>query len=112
MTIKSSKKIDWKEAETSLTKKEITESIKKLHGWRLKRTSIEKNFKFDSFEQAINFINKVALIATIENHHPDIMLRNINNVKLTITTFCTGALSRLDFIVASRIDQVVDPKFD
>jgi 4a-hydroxytetrahydrobiopterin dehydratase len=106
MSIKKSEKIDWKEAEVILTKKEITRSIKKLQGWRLKGTAIEKTFKFDSFEQAVNFINKVAYVASIENHHPDIILWNINNVKLTITTFCTGALSRLDFILASKIDQI------
>jgi 4a-hydroxytetrahydrobiopterin dehydratase len=106
MSIKTSEKIDWKEAEVILTKKEITEAIKKLQGWRLKGKAIEKTFKFDSFEQAVNFINKVAYVASIENHHPDIVLWNINNVKLTITTFCTGALSRLDFILASKIDQI------
>ena len=106
LSSKSSRKIDWKEAEVNLTKKEIAESIKKLHGWRLKDTTIEKTFKFNNFEQAINFINKVAYIASIENHHPDILLWNINNVKLTITTFCTGALSKLDFSLASKIDQI------
>jgi 4a-hydroxytetrahydrobiopterin dehydratase len=106
MSIKKSEKIDWKEAEVNLTKKEITESIKKLHGWRLKDTTIEKTFKFNNFEQAVNFIIKVADVASIENHHPDILLWNINNVKLTITTFCTGALSRLDFSLASKIDQI------
>ena len=106
MSIKTSEKIDWKEAEVILPKKEITESIKKLQGWQLKGTDIEKTFKFDSFEQAINFINKVAYIASIENHHPDIVLWKINNVKLTLTTFCTGALSKLDFTIASKIDQI------
>ena len=106
LSSKSSRKIDWKEVEAILTKKEITESIKILQGWRLKGTSIEKIFKFDSFEQAVNFINKVAYVASIENHHPDILLWNINNVKITITTFCTRALSRLDFILASKIDQI------
>src|ERR1035437_4934030 len=106
MSIKKSEKIDWKEAEVILTKEQIAESIKKLHGWRLKGTTIEKTFKFNNFEQAINFINKVAYIASIENHHPDILLWNINNVKLTITTFCTGTLSKLDFSFASKIDQI------
>jgi hypothetical protein len=36
LSSKSSRKIDWKEAEVNLTKKEIAESIKKLHGWLLK----------------------------------------------------------------------------
>ena len=89
-----------------MTKKEIAESIKKLQGWRLKGATIEKTFKFNSFEQAINFINKVAYVASIENHHPDIVLWKINNVKLTLTTFCTGALSKLDFTIASKIDQI------
>ena len=106
MSIKKSEKIDWKEAEVILTKEEIAESIKKLRGWLLKGTTIEKTFKFNNFEQAVNFIIKVADVASIENHHPDILLWNINNVKLTITTFCTGALSRLDFSLASKIDQI------
>ena len=106
MSIRKSEKIDWKEAEVSLTKEEIAESIKKLQGWRLKGTTIEKTFKYNNFEQAINFIIKVAYIASVENHHPDIVLWNINNVKLTITTFCTGALSKLDFILASKIDKI------
>ncbi len=106
MLIKKSEKIDWKEAEVILTEEEIAESIKKLHGWRLKDTTIEKVFKFNNFEQAINFIIKVAYIASVENHHPDILLWNINNVKLTITTFCTGGLSKLDFSLASKIDQI------
>jgi|SRR5665647_358746 len=106
MLSKLSRKIDWKEAEVILTKEEITESIKKLQGWRLKGTTIEKTFKFNNFQQAVNFINKVATIASIENHHPDILLWNIKNVKLTITTFCTGALSKLDFSLASKIDQI------
>jgi hypothetical protein len=42
MSLKKSEKIDWKEAEVSLTKEEIAGSIKKLHGWRLKGTTIEK----------------------------------------------------------------------
>ncbi len=106
MSIKPSKNIDWKKAETSLTKKEVATSIKQLHGWCLEDTTLEKNFKFDNFEQAINFINKVASIASIENHHPDILLWNVNNVKLKITTFCTRSLSKLDFILASKIDQI------
>ena len=106
MSIKKSEKINWKEAEVNLTKEEIAESIKNLQGWRLKSTAIEKTFKFNNFQQAVNFINKVATIASIENHHPDILLWNIKNVKLTITTFCTGALSKLDFSLASKIDQI------
>ena len=75
-TSKSSEKMDWKKEEVILTKNEITESLKKLQGWRLNSTAIEKNFKFDSFEQAIKFINKVAYLASNENHHPDIALEN------------------------------------
>jgi pterin-4a-carbinolamine dehydratase len=77
MSVKS-KKINWKEAETRLTKKEITALINQLQNWYLKGTTIEKNFKFDTFEQAINFINKVASLASIENHHPDIMFCGIS----------------------------------
>ncbi len=74
--------------------------------WELKENSIERQFRFDDFEEAMDFVNDVAAIAQEEDHHPDIHI-SYNKVRLELTTHNIGGLSRNDFIVAAKIDQLV-----
>ncbi|HXX86916.1 MAG TPA: 4a-hydroxytetrahydrobiopterin dehydratase [Candidatus Acidoferrum sp.] len=90
----------------AMTKEEAEEHLKRVEGWKLVNDSIEKNYKFSNFKQAIEFINKVAEVADSENHHPDILLWNWNNVKLTITTHAVKGLSNKDFVLAAHFDQI------
>lgn len=87
-------------------KEEVEKRLRQLQGWTLVGSVIEKNYKFTNFRQAIEFINKVADIAEAENHHPDVLLWNWNNVKLTITTHAINGLSEHDFVLASKVDTV------
>ncbi len=89
-----------------MIRKEVEKHLQQLKDWRLAGSSIEKNFKFKDFRQAIEFINKVADAAESENHHPDISLWNWNNVKITLTTHAVKGLSEKDFIVAEKIDEI------
>ena len=73
---------------------EVEKYLNQVEGWKLSNGSLEKNYKFTNFKKAIEFINRVADIAEIENHHPDILLWNWNNVKLTITTHTIKNLSK------------------
>ncbi|HVF69150.1 MAG TPA: 4a-hydroxytetrahydrobiopterin dehydratase [Xanthomonadales bacterium] len=65
---------------------------------------IEKEYKFQNFNEALGFVNKVGAIAEGEGHHPDINLYGWNKVKLTLSTHAIGGLSENDFIMASKID--------
>jgi 4a-hydroxytetrahydrobiopterin dehydratase len=89
-----------------MMKEEVEKRLRNLQGWTLVNSTIEKNYKFADFRQAIEFINKVADVAEAENHHPDVLLWNWNNVKLTITTHSIKGLSEQDFILASMIDKI------
>jgi 4a-hydroxytetrahydrobiopterin dehydratase len=89
-----------------MMKEEVEKRLRNLQGWTLVNGTIEKNYKFANFRQAIEFINKVAVAAEAENHHPDVLLWNWNNVKLTITTHSIKGLSEQDFILASKIDKI------
>ncbi len=64
---------------------------------------ISKQFKFQDFIGAINFVERVADVAEMEGHHPDIHI-NYNKVLLELTTHAIGGLSENDFIVAAKID--------
>lgn len=89
-----------------MMKQDAEKRLQQLKDWRLMDDSIEKTLKFKDFRQALEFINRVADIAESENHHPDILLWNWNNVKITLTTHAAKGLSEKDFIVAEKIDNI------
>ena len=89
-----------------MNKEEAEEHVKKFKGWKLVDDTIEKDFKFSNFKQAIGFINRVADVAEAENHHPDIILWNWNNMKLKLTTHAIKGLSKEDFALAARVDSI------
>ena len=64
---------------------------------------IRKKYKFDTFKEAMSFINKVADLAESEGHHPDIFI-SYSRVSITLWTHSIGGLSLNDFILASKIE--------
>jgi 4a-hydroxytetrahydrobiopterin dehydratase len=89
-----------------LSREEAEELAKETPQWTLKDNAIEREFKFDGFREAMDFINEVADIAESEDHHPDIYI-SYNKVRLELSTHAIGGLSRNDFIVAAKVDKVV-----
>ena len=64
---------------------------------------ITKEFKFKDFIGAINFVERVADVAEMEGHHPDIHVY-YNKVILELWTHAIAGLSENDFILAAKID--------
>ncbi|HUW62974.1 MAG TPA: 4a-hydroxytetrahydrobiopterin dehydratase [Candidatus Bathyarchaeia archaeon] len=78
-------------------------------GWRVvDEHHLEKAFKFDTYLEAVNFVNEVAAIADEQDHHPDIYL-SYGKVRVTLWTHKIGGLSENDFIVAAKIEQSMRP---
>ncbi len=91
---------------------EIHKYQKKVDGWDINKDKqdiyfLEKNFKFKNFINSQNFINKVGEISENENHHPDISF-GWGYAKILITTHAIKGLSQNDFILAAKIDQVLN----
>jgi len=81
--------------------------LKDLPEWSvIDDRKIEKIFKFNTFSDAIKFINKVAEVAEANNHHPDMLLFGWNKVKLTLSTHAVDALTENDFIIATQTDAI------
>ena len=66
---------------------------------------LAKSFHFDSFEETMVFVNKVAAIAEEEDHHPDMTI-SYGDVGVELTTHAISGLSENDFIVAAKIDEI------
>lgn len=85
-------------------KEEYLPNLKK--DWEIiNGTSIEREFKFNNFVEALEFVKKIAVLAEQENHHPDICI-HYNKVKLTLTTHAISGLSENDFILAAKIEDL------
>ena len=74
--------------------------------WKEKENKLEKDFEFDDFSSAIEFINKVAVISEKKDHHPEIY--NIyNRVNIKLSTHDVGDIvTEKDHDLASEIDKI------
>ena len=88
-----------------LPQEEIDRALSQLPGWKLEGNEIRKTLKHDSFAEAIVFVNAVAHLAELANHHPDIDIR-YTHVTVTLTTHDRGGLTEKDVALAGRIEEI------
>ena len=91
---------------------EIHKYQKKVDGWDIfqdkkKIFFLIKKFKFKNFFDSHNFINNVGAISESEGHHPDILF-GWGYAEIKITTHAIEGLSQNDFILAAKIDQLIN----
>ena len=65
--------------------------------------SLERTWKFADFHRTMAFVNAVAWIAHVEDHHPDLEM-GYNRCRMRYTTHAIGGLSENDFICAAKVD--------
>lgn len=70
--------------------------------------SISRKVVCKHFVEAMGLLNQIAEVAESEQHHPDLHLTGYRNVLILLTTHAIGGLSENDFIVAAKIDQVLE----
>ena len=90
----------------------IHEYQKKVDGWEVIKNDkkiyfLQKIFKFKNFIESQNFNNEVGKIAEQEGHHPDINY-GWGYSKIIITTHAIEGLSENDFILAAKIDKIIN----
>ncbi len=74
--------------------------------WKvIDQIKLKKEFKFDNFKQAMDFVNKVAQVAEAQQHHPNITI-DYNKVILELWTHSIGGISEKDYAMAEKINQL------
>ena len=91
---------------------EIHKYQKKVDGWDVIKNDnkifyLNKKFKFNNFLESQNFIDKVGKISENEGHHTDISF-GCGYAEIKITTHAIEGLSENDFILAAKIDQLIN----
>ncbi len=75
--------------------------------WEVTDNKLRRLFTWDSFKEAMFFVNALAYLAEQENHHPDLTV-SYKRVTVELTTHDVGGLSLNDFIVAAKIDKLLE----
>jgi 4a-hydroxytetrahydrobiopterin dehydratase len=91
-----------------LTRVEAETLQKELHGdWTLdmEAGALCRAFAFRDFYRTMSFVNALAHIANIEDHHPDLEV-GYNYCRVKFTTHAIKGLSENDFICAAKIDRI------
>ena len=76
-----------------------------LPGWALSENQIEKEFKFKTYLDGLEFAYSLGKTAEEEDHHPDMVI-NWRRVKVTLTTHAIKGLSENDFIIAAKAEDI------
>ena len=90
----------------SMSINEIYQRLEQLKGWELTGNEITKDFQFNDFKAAMEFVNNIAAEAERVDHHPDITIK-YNKVRISITTHSDSGLTYQDFELAKFIEQIV-----
>lgn len=80
-------------------------ALAELSGWSPveDRDAIHKSFRFKDFNQAWDFMSRIAPAAEAMNHHPE--WSNVyNRVEILLTTHDCGGLSERDVELARKIE--------
>ena len=102
---------DWKVLpRRALTATEIVASLSKLAGWKLSGDGadvvIEKTYSFNNYFETMAFVNALALIAHMQDHHPDLSV-HYNRCVVRFNTHDVSGLSATDFDCARQADALL-----
>jgi 4a-hydroxytetrahydrobiopterin dehydratase len=76
--------------------------------WTEQDNALVREFEFESFPKAIDFVDRLAEAAESANHHPDIDIR-YRRVTVRWTTHSEGGITTKDREMAERTSTLVTP---
>lgn len=77
-------------------------------GWSKKHGKLFLIVKCNDFKHAIALLNSVGEIAERLNHHPDLELRNYNELLVSSSTHSLGKITEKDYRLAQEITNLIE----
>ncbi|MFP3045739.1 MAG: 4a-hydroxytetrahydrobiopterin dehydratase [Thermocladium sp.] len=88
-----------------LSRNEVLSRARDLEGWLIQDDKLVKEYIFNDFKEAVEYVRSIQPVADSINHHPDICI-HYNRVHVELTTHDAGGLTELDFKLASELDKL------
>lgn len=92
----------------ALTKDAVEKALKDLLGWSMTKNGKEiyRDFQFKNYYETMAFVNAIAWMAHLENHHPDLEV-GYNHCRVRYTTHAIDGLSENDVICAAKVNKLL-----
>ena len=90
---------------TKLSQSEVQTKLAELPAWEQNEDTIQKQYKFKNFVEAIAFVNKLVEPAEAAGHHPDLSI-SYNKVTINLTSHDAGGLTQKDFDLAATFEEL------
>lgn len=93
--------------QSAMSAMDANAQIQALPGWQVASDglSIGKTFTFPDFHRTMAFINAMAWIANVEDHHPDFEA-GYNRCVIRFNTHDVGGVSINDFVCAAKVEML------
>jgi 4a-hydroxytetrahydrobiopterin dehydratase len=92
----------------ALNSAEIDDVLRDNPEWTLQKGKLMREWTFKDFVEAMEFVNRVAVLAEAAGHHPDIYVR-YNQVVLGLVSHDAGGITERDAAMASRLSKEFTP---
>jgi 4a-hydroxytetrahydrobiopterin dehydratase len=86
---------------------EINKKLQSLNDWSIDMNILVKEFTFQDFKGAMDFVNKVSDLAQRNSHLPEILISG-KVVRLMLTTLTEKSITEKDFLIAEEIDKLIN----
>jgi 4a-hydroxytetrahydrobiopterin dehydratase len=94
-----------KENPSALGAGHVATYLATLPGWAQSGDAIEKTYPFKDFHGTMKFVNAVADIANVQNHHPDLAV-SYDKCTVKFSTHSAKGLTESDFICAAKVESL------
>jgi 4a-hydroxytetrahydrobiopterin dehydratase len=88
---------------------EIDRHLEQLEDWTVVdpggHLQLSKTYKLKGFMPGVDLVNRIAVIAEAEGHHPDLHL-SYGSLRVDLWTHVAGGLTDNDFVMAAKIDEI------
>ncbi len=87
-----------------LGESELAKELATLPGWSVSDGMLRKKFAHPSFPEAVVFVNAVAQLAEVANHHPDVDIR-YSDITLSLVTHDAGGITEKDVALVRQVEE-------
>jgi 4a-hydroxytetrahydrobiopterin dehydratase len=74
-------------------------------GWEKYGNSLRREFKFDDFSGAVDFVDRLTPVANEMNHHPDVFI-SWGLARVSLLSHSEHGITEKDFELAKKLDDL------
>ena len=89
-----------------MSEQSVRDHLAQMSGWHQADGAIEKTFAFKGWLETVAFVDALAWLCHVEDHHPELHVQ-FDRCRVRFSTHSAGGVSANDFICAAKADALV-----